>query len=242
MKNYRWLLLVLFLLVISGLAPAQSTVPQAFDQGQELFTNPGPWKMALAPAATSGTTALDLTATDLCFYAYLAGSSTDQATVKATIEAAYTAGTGEIDVWKTLGWGVNVVELAFFTGSAATAGDAADDYFGFELYAWADSSPFGPGVPVCVTGTSACKVGTMKLAYLPYGSTATAILSGGAWVDTIAITDCWGGVTIVDSGTDNGRICRLIVDLRGYRYLKLRTFGAAGATKAANIGAIIRRY
>ena len=140
--------------------------------------------------------------------------------------------TGLIDLHSLIGPKVNGVELAAFSIS-----DEADDTFGLQLWAWREGI-YGPGVLVLSTAVDGCLIGTAKCAVHPTTGVAQA---SGLWCDTFSISDYWGGVTVVDSGR-NG-ICRVLFDVRGYRYLRPHVFAADGSgTKCSSVGLIIAGY
>jgi hypothetical protein len=189
------------------------------DAGRQLYTKETPWILLRPAGAVDGTGNYTLTSEDMSWDSKVAGAANIAATV------------GMIDVLGNLGWGANAVEIAFFS-----VDDAENDDFDISIYAW-KNSPHGPGVPVFFTTADACKVGTMACLKHPTLGTNQA---AGKWVDTIAGTDIWSGVTVLDSG--NNRIARLTFDLRGYRYILVRVWNDGGATAAAKIGAIITGY
>jgi hypothetical protein len=230
-KNIWSCLIAVVVMIVLGLlynaAQSQQHLYQPPEKGYELFTDAKPWKLFRTAGAEDGAAGYALSSTDLCFATIVGGGSIVAADVAAHIEAT----NGLIDVWNTLGWGTNQVTIAFFS-----VDDAANDTFDFELYAWADASPYGPAIPVYATTGNACIVGTYDCVKHPITGTAQA---GGQWVDTIAGTDMWpSSVIVTDSG--NNRLCTMTFDLRGCRYLLLRVFDAGGGvTEAAKIGAII---
>jgi len=227
MKKYLLILVLVAMSLSAYFAFGQVWLSRPAGSGQELYTAAKGWKSMRTAAAETAAAGYVWTSADMNFYALVANSSTVPSTVNTYIGAT----NGLIDVWSELGWGINGVTISFFTES-----DAADDTFAFELYAFADDSRYGPALPVYLTTSTNCAVGTGQCDYHPTTGTAQA---SGLWVDTISGTDCWpSGVTISDSG--NNRICTMSFDMRGCRYLLLRTFNSGGTgTEAALIGAVI---
>ena len=228
MKN-RTLLPILAAGIFSALtwhflyAGSPAPVAPNFYSGQELFTANSGWKLLRTAGALDGPggATTDLTGTDLSW-----GS-------KCVSEATIDATTGMIDVWDELGWGVNAVQIAFFT-----VDDAANDNFDLEIYAWADSK-YAPAQVVYLTTGDACIVGTYDCQKHPTLGTAQ---TSGLWVDTISGTDPWPtSVDVIDSA--NNRMCTMTFDLTGCRYLWVRLWnGSTGGIEAAKIGAVIRKY
>jgi len=198
-------------------------IPQPWQANRvtsEMNTGAKPWVLLRSSGAADGTATYSLSTEDMSWGTKVNGQTTLAATP------------GMIDVLTTLGWGTNEVEIAFFSSDT----DVADDDFDISVYAWKDS-PYGPGVPVFLTAGDSCKVGGMACKVHPTLGTAQA---AGLWCDTISGTDCWDGVTVIDSGSN--RLCRLKFDLRGYRYVLVRVWNDGGATAAEKIGAIITEY
>jgi hypothetical protein len=190
--------------------------------GNELFTAIKPWALLRTPGVVDDVLASQLTIADMCYATMIDPNGTP--------DVAH----GVIDCWQALGWGVNGVTIAFFTNSAS---DIENDVFDFSIWAYKDSL-YGPALPVFLTTGNQCLVGTYVCLKHPTLGTTQA---SGKWVDTIAGTDCWpGGCTINDSG--NNRLCTISFDLRGCRFVKVRIWAAAGATKAVAIGAIITGF
>ena len=214
-----------FMALVTGVftwAGSPAAVSRDTYNGQELFTVRSQWKLLRAAGVLDGPNGAttDLTATDLSWNS------------KCVSEATIDATAGMIDVWDELGWGVNAVQIAFFS-----VDDTANDNFDLEIYAWADST-YAPAQPVYLTTGDACIVGTYDAQVHP---TLGTVQTSGLWVDTISGTDCWpAGVEVADSG--NNRLCTLTFDLTGCRYLWVRLWNDDGTNAAANIGAIIRKY
>jgi len=223
MKKVKWLFGCL-LIVFFGLAATLPSTRAPMESGKILYTANMPWRALRTPAAETGAAAYDFTAanggwSDICV---------DTATIAAT--------NGLVDVMGVSGdgWGGNGIEIAFYANDPK---DAANDTFDFEIFAYADSL-YGPAVKVYATSGNANAVGTRICTTNPVTGAAQA---AGLWVDTIAGTDYWDGVTISNSG--NNSIAILRFDLRGYRYVWLRTFNqGGGGTEAALVGAIYRLY
>jgi len=230
--NLKWKLLILFLLFAGtvGYLFGQPHISQPADTGRELFTPVTPWVLLRTPATEDAAAATDLTATYPSFYDIVAGGNTSAAAIKTNIDDT----NGVIDVLADLGWGVNAVEIAFFTTS-----DAANDTFDFELWAWRDNSLYGPGKLVYKTTSAANAVGTADCTRHPITG---ATQSSGLWADTISGTDYWPtGVTVTDSGTN--QIAIVTFDLMGYRYLRCLVYNAGGtSTECAAVGAIISGF
>lgn len=200
-----------------SLAATLPTTRVPLEAGKFLYTAAMPWKTLRTPAAETAATAYDFTAanggwSDICV---------DAATIAAT--------NGLIDVMEVAGggWGGNGIEIAFFSED-----DAADDAFGIEIFAFADSL-YGPAIPVYTTTTTGCSVGTRICTTHPVSGATQA---SGLWVDKITGTDYWGGVTITNSDTNS--ICIVRCDMRGYRYWWVRIIGAHGT----KIGAVYKTH
>lgn len=223
--------IVLLMLTIVTYVFAQVYVTRPYGSGQELFTANSGWKLLRTAGALDGPggATTDLTATDLCFYTKVAGSTTSPVDTVTNIAAT----TGMIDVWTELGWGVNAVQIALFS-----VDDSANDNFDLEIYAWADSM-YAPAQIVYLTTGDACIVGTYDCQKHPTAGTAQ---TSGLWVDTISGTDRWPtSVDVIDSG--NNGMCTMTFDLTGCRYLWVRLWNdSTGGTAAAKIGAVIRKY
>lgn len=231
------LLCLALLLVLDPQGQGQQVVsPPNIKVVNELVTDSTRWVSLRTAATETAAAGYDWTSDNMVFYELVGNSNTAPAPVKDYIDAT----NGLIDVWDELGYGVNSVCIAFYSsgdGSPISAHDE-EDTFDFELVAFADST-YGPALPVYLTSSNGCAVGTGLCSYDPIAGTA---LSYGRWVDTISGTDSWPtGVTITDSG--NNRIACIHYDLMGCRYLLLRTFKSGGGdSEAHNVGAIIRRF
>ena len=215
-------------------ASGQEYVPAPDDAENMLITDGNQWEFLRHPATETAAAGYDWTSDNMVFYELMGNSSV----VPATIEAYTDPSRGAIDLYKVFGYGVNAVEIRFFSRVDSGAHDE-EDTFDFELYAFANNSNYGPALPVYTTTGTGCAVGTGLCSYQPDSGNALAY---GRWVDTIAGTDCWPvGVAITDSG--NNHICTITFDLMGNRYLLLRTFNSGGgASEAGEVGAIIRAY
>ena len=223
---------LLLITVSAYLAIGQSYIPRPQYAGNGLLTDGKPWVDLRTAATETAAAGYVWTSDNMLFYEMVGNSSTNPSTIAAYI----TATNGVIDVWKELGWGVNEVTISFYSAKDSTGNDE-DDTFDFELYAFANNSNYGPAIPVYITTGNQCIVGTGVCAYQPVsGATHTTL---GRWVDTINGSDKWpAGVSIVNSG--GNQRCTITFDLKGKRYLLLRTFGSGGgASEAGEIGAII---
>jgi hypothetical protein len=217
MKNKVILSAILSILIVWSIGASLPETRPPIGKGQYLFTAVSPWLDFRTPATETGSAAYDFTAAN--------GSWAEICVDSTTI----TATNGVIDVMGETGggWGGNGIEIAFFSED-----DTADDSFGFELFAFADSL-YGPAIPVYATGTTACAVGTRTCTTHPITGVTQA---SGLWVDTIDGTDYWGGITVLDSGTNH--IARIMFDMRGYRYFWLRIIGSHGT----KIGAVYKLW
>lgn len=223
-RNITWLA-VGIILTSMALVHSGIDVPQykPVDAMRELSTARREWKLLRTEAAETGSGAYDRTGAD--------GDWSDLVANTTTVAAT----NGMIDVLTTIGWGVNGVEIAFFTDPGDDP--TQPDTFDFEIYAWRDSN-YGPPVRVYATTGNGCAIGTAILVTHPTSGTT---LTESNWCDTISGVDYWQGVSVHNSG--NNGICRLTFDLRGYRYLWLRIFNAAGGgTECAGVGALISGY
>jgi hypothetical protein len=224
MRHTKTILAAVILLAIAFGVVFSALPDQPYNQprGNEMQTIATGWKLLRTPATESAATAYDLTATDLCSTTILQSRTVLDAT------------SGMFDVQTRFdGKLVNMVTIAFFS----TRTDAANDTFDFELYAWGDSE-YAPAEPVYITTGNGCALGTYDCQKHPTAGTTQA---DGLWVDTISGTDYWDGVTVRNSG--NNQICTISFDMRGRRYLYLRTYNEDGTgTEASTIGAIITGY
>ena len=180
-------------------------------QGEYLITTVQPWALLRAAGVEDAAAAIDLAVTDMDL----------------------SAPEGLVDLHRLIGPKSNGVELAAFTPS-----DAAGDTFGLELWAWRDGIR-GPGVLVFSTGATGCVIGTAKCAVHPTNGDAQ---ENGLWCHAMDITDRWGddngAVVVIDRG--NNGICRVMFDLRGYRYLKPHVFAADGSgTECGAVGLVL---
>ncbi len=223
-KNWRFLLFVAILLLFGalGLLGQLRTPPIPSRAADYLMTPSYQWQELRSLAAVDQVAATDLTAVDL-----------DWSTIVVS-EATVVATNGMIDVLLKPGWGANGATIAFYSDAA----DAANDTFGFELYAYGDG-PTGPPIPIYITATNGCLMGSAICAKNPISG--EAITGNAQWCDTIVGADCWPtGVSVGDSGND--RIASLTFDLMGTRTLRLLILGDDSGTQCAKVGAIIRYY
>lgn len=208
------IMMVFLLLVLPG--HSQSRVYS----GSVLNTPNYSWSLWRALAAEDAAAAYDLTLDCLDLSTIAPASGTD----------------GIVDTYADIGLGANMLEIAFFTSS-----DSENDTFDIQIIAWASGSgnaTYGPGVIVFQSSSNACKIGTQVCKKHPTLGTSQA---SGLWCDTISGTDAWGGVTIIDNA--GNRLCRLLVDIRGYDLIMIRIFNAGGGgTECGNVGSIVRSY
>jgi hypothetical protein len=204
--------------------------------GEFMKTPVNPWVQLLSAQGETAATTLDLTSGD-----------TFKAISLAVAQHSGNSAGQVFDITEAFGKSANGAILCFYSRA-----DAANDTFDFDLYGIreapnsdqsadtdAGNVAISAVMPIYITSSNACKVGTMPLGYDPDGEDYDATTLA---VDTITGTDCWPtGVTVNDSG--NNRLCTIHFDLMGCRYLYLNTFNAGGGgTEAANIGALITAW
>jgi len=227
MKKFLALLILVvgFSFVYGGIS-----VPmyKPINTGRELFTPMSAWALMRAEASEDGDTALDLD-TD--------NSASDYDFADVVVNATTVAATdGLIDAELLLGYGMNGLEIAFFSDPT----DSTNDTFDFEIFAYRDGD-YGPPVAVYSTTGAACAIGTQIIRTHPTTGVDLINTTYGGWCDTISGTDHWDGVIVVNSG--NNRICRLIFDRRGYRFFWVRIFNAGGtSTECAGVGVVVSGY
>jgi len=139
---------------------------------------------------------------------------------------------GIIDTFAAFGEGANGVEIMFFSNAT----DSANEYFDFEIFAW-KSGLYGPAKRVFGSTSNSSLLGLAGCLKHPTLGTAQA---NGLWCDTIIGTSYWPGLTVTDNGNNQKAV--LSFDLRGWRYLLLRIFNAAGTAECGTIGSIITAY
>lgn len=224
MKNKIVSILIIAAIAFVTIAAVVPTTYKNPGSGGYLYTANTGWYAFRTPATETGSAAFSLSSDPNCDFSHIC---VNEATIAATNGLIDTmGGSGP-------GWGGNCMEVAFYSNDTD---DDANETFDFELFAYADSL-YGPPIMVYSTTGSACALGTQMCEYDPIDGTAQ---SGCLWADTIAGTDYWNGVTVLDNG--NNHIARIVFDMRGYRYFWLRTFNQNGTGEVGSLGAVYKTY
>jgi hypothetical protein len=199
--------------------------------GQPLATPCFPWlawHVNDFDVDASGASVLDLTHADTnLYFSNIIGA--------AAKPVGYNHTSGIIDIRTVFGSAANGCMIQFYGGTAA------NQVFGFDLYGFRNGNGGTYGEPIFLCPNTAA-LGTMLCDTAPVSLDSDGVeVLGYLWADTIAGTACGPfDAVISDSGSD--RIATLSFDLRGLRYLYLRTFTDSDLTEAVVVNSRITCY